>query len=203
MVKEYNADYRFKVCIIGAAGSGKTAMVDQYLDHEFHEQTKTTVGVDYRPCVFSINEYCVQLELWDTAGQETYQSIAKTYFRGAKGCILVFDITEQKSFDELSFWLGQFRQLADPNASIILVGNKADLEDQRQVTREAAEGYATSNMLDYLETSAVSGQNIGEVFDRIAHQLFNSAKEGKITTGPAVKVEKSHHNPEHYQTCVC
>ncbi|KAK8884209.1 hypothetical protein M9Y10_043315 [Tritrichomonas musculus] len=175
-------DYKFKICVIGSAGCGKTAMVDQLINGSFSEQTKTTVGVDYRPYQFTIKDYIVQLELWDTAGQETYKSVAKTYFRNACGCVLVFDTTEQASFNELTFWLQQFRQLADPNALILLVGNKVDLENKRQIQPDVAEQFAKDNMLSYLETSALTGQNIRETFERIAHGLFDLVKSGKLQT---------------------
>lgn len=202
MVKEYNADYRFKVCIIGAAGSGKTAMVDQLVNHEFHEETKTTVGVEYATLAFNVNDYTVQLEMWDTAGQEKYHSIAKTYFRNAKACVLVFDISEQKSFDELTLWLDMFRQLADPNAYIILVGNKADLEEQRQVQGTQAQEFAKENLLEYIETSSVTGQNIKETFEKIARILFDYAKEGKMETGPAIKKQQVHQT-DYDSGCKC
>lgn len=185
-----NPDYRFKVVVIGAAGSGKTAMVDQLLTGKFSEQTKTTIGVDYRPYRMDIKQNVCQLELWDTAGQETYKAVAKTYFRGAVGCILVFDLTSQASFDELQFWLSQFRLLADPNAVIVLVGNKADLEETRQVSSDAAEQFAKDHLLEYLETSAVTAQNIKESFERVSRQIFDSVQEGKLKISRAGEKQK-------------
>lgn len=173
-------DYRFKVVIIGAAGSGKTAMVDRLITDKYQENTKTTVGVDYRPYRIDINQFVVQLELWDTAGQEQYKAVAKTYFRDAVGCILVYDLTEQKSFDELQFWLSQFRQLANPNAFVLLVGNKSDLADKRQVNADIAEKFAKDNLMQYLETSAVTAANIKESFERLAHGVFDLVREGKV-----------------------
>ena len=173
-------DYRFKVCIIGSAGCGKTAMVDQLITKKFAEQTKTTVGVDYRPYQYTVHDFIVQLELWDTAGQEQYRAVAKTYFRNAVGCVLVFDTTDQASFNELSYWLQQFRQQSDPNGVILLVGNKVDLADKRQIQPDAAEQFAKDNLLKYIETSALTGQNINETFERVANELFQLARENKI-----------------------
>lgn len=173
-------DYRLKVCVIGSAGCGKTAIVDQLLTGEFNEQTKTTVGVDYRPYKISVSQNVVQLELWDTAGQETYKAVAKSYFRDAIGCVLVYDVTSQSSFNELQYWLTQFRQLANPNAVVFLVGNKIDLEDQRQISSDTAEQFAKDNLLQYLETSAVTSQNIKEVFDRLTRTMFDSIRMGTI-----------------------
>ncbi|OHT09584.1 Ras family protein [Tritrichomonas foetus] len=174
-------DYRLKVVVIGAAGSGKTAMVDQLLTGKYNEVTKTTVGVDYRPYKVNISQNIIQLELWDTAGQETYKSVAKSYFRDAVGCVLVFDLTSQASFNELQFWLTQFRQLANPNAVILLVGNKLDLVEKREISADTAEQFAKDNLLTYLETSAVTSHNIKESFDRVARAMFDNIRMGKIT----------------------
>ena len=185
------ADYKFKICIIGAASSGKTAIVERLISGEFNPDLKATVGVEYKPFRFDIGEYLCQLELWDTAGQEAYKAVAKSYFRQAVGCVLVFDLTEQKSFDELQFWLSQFRQLASPNAVILLAGNKADLEDRRQVSADVAEQFAKDNLLSYTETSALNGQNIMEIFQRLAKEIFDLVKSQKIfVDGTEHAVEK-------------
>lgn len=175
-------DYKFKICVIGSAGCGKSCMVDQLINKKLSDEVKPTVGVEYRPYQFTINDYIIQLELWDTAGQERYNAVTKTYFRSAVGCVLVYDTTQQSSFNELTFWLNQFRQFADPNAIIILVGNKIDLEDKREIQSDVAEQFAKDNMLTYVETSAVTGQNIRETFERVAHGLFDLVKSGKLQT---------------------
>ena len=183
-------DYKFKICVIGATSTGKTTIVDRLVSGEFNGNIKATVGVEYKPFRFAIGEYLCQLELWDTAGQETYKSIAKSYFRQAVGCILVFDLTKQSSFDELQYWLEQFRQLASPNAVILLVGNKADLEDQRQISTDTAEQFAHDNLLNYSETSAVNGKNILEVFQRLTKEIFDLVRAQKIFvdgTGHAIQ----------------
>jgi small GTP-binding protein len=183
MTQQGEPDYRFKVVVIGAAGSGKTAIVDQLITGQFSEETKTTIGVDYRPYRVTVRHNLVQLELWDTAGQETYKSVAKSYVRNSAGCLLVFDITNTNSFNELQFWLSQFRLLAESNAIVLLLGNKADRESERTVTHEAAEQFAKDHLLDYLETSALTAQNVKEAFERIARELFELAQEGKVQTG--------------------
>jgi small GTP-binding protein len=179
-VRQPDPDYRFKIVVIGAAGSGKTAMVDQLLTGEFQSATRTTVGVDYRSFRLDVKQNVIQLELWDTAGQETYRAVAKTYFRSALGCVLVFDTTSQTSFDELQFWLGQFRQLANPNALVLLAGNKIDLVDERQVSPEAAEQFAKDHLLEYFETSAATAQNIKETFEKVGRGIFELVQGGKL-----------------------
>lgn len=173
-------DYRFKVVVIGAPGSGKTALVDQLIEKKFNEKPKTTVGVDYRPYRVDVEEFVVQLELWDTAGQESYKAVAKTYFRDAVGCVLVYDVTSQHSFDELSFWLNQFRELADPKSVIILVGNKVDLESERVISQETGENYAKSSNMLYYETSAVTAQNVSTVFNTLGQNIFKLVRAGEM-----------------------
>ena len=180
-------DYRFKIVIIGAAGSGKTAMVERLITKGFSEKPKTTIGVEYSPFNLSINDFNIVLELWDTAGQENYKSVAKTYFRSALGCVLVYDITSQKSFEELTFWNSQFRELSDPKSFVLLVGNKSDLENDRQVSFEQAENYAKNNFIQYIETSAVNNQNIKETFERMGHEIFNRVRSGEISISKNTK----------------
>jgi small GTP-binding protein len=173
-------DYRFKVVVIGSSGSGKTAIVDRLLSDTFSSSTKVTVGVDYRPYRIDVKQNVVQLELWDTAGQERYKAIAKSYFRNSVGCVLVFDTTSQASFDDVQFWLSEFRMLADPNAFILMVGNKIDLENERQIRCDTAEIFAKDHLLEYLETSAVTSHNIKETFQRLATSVFDLVQNGKI-----------------------
>jgi small GTP-binding protein len=212
--RDPDPDYRFKVVLIGSAGSGKTTIVNQLLTGQFTPYTKTTVGVDYRPYRLDVKQNVIQLELWDTAGQEAYRAVAKTYFRGAVGCVLVFDTTSQESFDELSFWLGQFRQLGDPNAFALLAGNKIDLVGRRQVSSEAAEQFAADNLIDYLEASAATSQNIKETFERLARGILDGVMAGKLDIArekprkkgiarQAVTVDVTQPPERHSEACEC
>jgi Ras-related protein Rab-2A len=131
-----------------------------------------TVGVQYFTHVMTINGRPVKLMIWDTAGQERFYAIAKAYFRGAGGFILVFDITDRKSFESLPRWLRDARAEADPNCSILLVGNKTDLDPQRLVSREEGEAFAKSHDLQYIETSAAVNIGITNAFVRTATAIL-------------------------------
>jgi small GTP-binding protein len=131
----------------------------------------------------------IQLELWDTTGQETYKSVTRTYFRGSVGAILVFDITSEPSFDELQFWLTQFRSLADPNAFVLLVGNKIDREGDRRIDPDSAEQFARDHVLSYVETSARTAVNVKDVFERIARELVGLVQMEKLAR-PMPKPQK-------------
>ncbi|OAA76135.1 secretion related GTPase SrgD [Akanthomyces lecanii RCEF 1005] len=125
----------------------------------------------------------MKLSLWDTAGQETYKSVTRSYFRGASGALLVFDLSRRQTFDHVTDWLNDLRQIAEPDIVVVLVGNKADLtqeESRRQVTRKEAEEWARRNgILEYVETSAKSGENVENAFMRVAERIYQNIQAGK------------------------
>ncbi|KAH0800346.1 Ras family protein [Histomonas meleagridis] len=123
--------------------------------------------------------------IWDTAGQERFYTIAKAYFRSALGVVLVFDITDRKSFDQLPRWLRDARLEADPHCSVILVGNKCDLAAERVVSKEEAEDFARTHELSYVETSAADNICIEEVFMRTGSDLLRKVASGEINAGTA------------------
>ncbi|KAK4166181.1 P-loop containing nucleoside triphosphate hydrolase protein [Cladorrhinum sp. PSN259] len=129
----------------------------------------------------------MKLSLWDTAGQETYKSVTRSYFRGASGALLVFDLTRKSTFTHVTDWLNDLRQIAEPDIVVVLVGNKADLAEsapdgnnRREVTRAEAEEWARRNgVLEYVETSAKSGEGVEKAFMRVADRIFNNIQAGK------------------------
>lgn len=126
----------------------------------------------------------MKLSLWDTAGQETYKSVTRSYFRGASGALLVFDLSRKQTFQHVTDWLSDLRQIAEPDIVVILVGNKADLtqqeENKREVTKEEAEEWAKRNgVMEYVETSAKSGENVENAFMRVAERIFQNIQAGK------------------------
>ncbi|KAK7420157.1 hypothetical protein QQZ08_010513 [Neonectria magnoliae] len=126
----------------------------------------------------------MKLSLWDTAGQETYKSVTRSYFRGASGALLVFDLSRKQTFQHVTDWLNDLRQIAEPDIVVILVGNKADLTQQennkREVTREEAEEWASRNgVMEYVETSAKSGENVEKAFMRVAERIYQNIQAGK------------------------
>ena len=136
----------------------------------------------------------MKLSLWDTAGQETYKSVTRSYFRGASGALLVFDLSRKQTFEHVTDWLNDLRAIAEPDIVVILVGNKADLTEQnaaaengnegnnnkREVTRQEAEEWARKNgVLEYVETSAKSGENVEKAFMRVAERIYQNIQAGK------------------------
>ena len=133
----------------------------------------------------------MKLSLWDTAGQETYKSITRSYFRGASGALLVFDITRRSTFNSVTSWLHDLRQIAEDNIVVILVGNKSDLapsstisggdkKNQRQVTEEEAQEWCRQNkVMQYVETSAKSGENVERAFLEVSERIYQNIEAGK------------------------
>ena len=152
---------------------GKTCLMLQYADHTFSITFITTVGIDYKYKFLDIEnenreKKKIRLEIWDTAGQERFKAITTSYLRGAQGIMLVYDVTDRKSFDHVSAWLEQIRQYADTSVEKILVGNKVDVEGKRVVTKEEGEELAAKFGLCFFETSAKSNSGVDEAFYAIA-----------------------------------
>lgn len=187
---------QFKFIVIGCSGAGKTSILRRLVDNKFVKGTQSTVGIEYFTYVTTIEGRTVKMMIWDTAGQERFYTIAKAYFRSALGVVLVFDITDRKSFDQLPRWLRDARMEADPHCSVILVGNKSDLAASRNVSKEEAEEFARTHELQYIETSALDNVCIEETFVRTGVDLLRKVSSGQISPGtsapgggaPTVKV---------------
>ncbi|OHT16743.1 Ras-related protein Rab-4B [Tritrichomonas foetus] len=178
--------YSFKFIIIGSSGVGKTAILKRLVEDTFSNDSQSTIGVEFDSTMIDVDGQQVKLQIWDTAGQERFRSIAKAYFRNAVGVILVFDITERKTFDDVNMWLNDVHSLCDPTAVVLLIGNKSDLSANRVVTLAEAEQFAQHHQLNYLETSAMDGSNVREAFVKVATQIFRKGVKAppKTTVTP-------------------
>ncbi|KAK9768756.1 Ras- protein Rab-4B, variant 2 [Basidiobolus ranarum] len=139
-----------------------------------------TIGVEFGSRIVNIGEKAVKLQIWDTAGHERFRSVTKSYYRGAAGALLVYDITNKESYKTLIKWLSDVRNLAGPDIVIVLVGNKLDLEDNRQVRYLEASRFAQENELMFLEASALSGEGVEEVFMKCARSILTKIETGQI-----------------------
>jgi small GTP-binding protein len=171
----------FKIVVVGASGVGKTAIVNQLVNKTFKEEGQPTIGVEFKSYSCQADDETIKLQIWDTAGQERFRSVSKAYFRNALRAVLVFDLTNKTSFDELNIWINDLNTLCAPNAFIILVGNKADLSDERAVSEDEARESAKRYNLEYLETSAKNGANIAETFARLGKGILRQVRAGQIT----------------------
>jgi len=165
--KDY--DHLFKILVCGASGVGKSSLLLKYCDDQFSESYISTIGVDFKIKQIEVNNKICKLQIWDTAGQERFATIVSSYFRGAHGIILVYDIHDQQSFGELKNWLDNINHYAPQNIPIMLVGNKSDL--QRNVQIEDARNFAKSHGMEYCEISAKNGENLNNMFITFCEQL--------------------------------
>ena len=176
-------EYIFKLILIGNSGVGKSSILNRYMHQTFKESYKCTIGVDFLMKSLEINGKTVKLQLWDTAGQEKYKSMVSSYYRGANVALVVFDITNHNSFDSLPTWIENYYKNGPEQKNIILIGNKKDMVDERQVTQEEAGLFSETNNMIYFETSAKDGDNIDYVFTYAAEKLlefYSSQKEGDL-----------------------
>ena len=176
MADEENYDVLFKIVLIGDSFVGKTNIMSKYLMNEFHEDSKATVGVEFGAKKFDIEGKSVKAQIWDTAGQERYKSITTTYYKGAKGALIVYDITRKETFDSVDRWISELLNSGDKNMTMLLIGNKCDLDNQRQVTKEQGEEKAKAFKVAFLETSASSGENLDVAFEMIMKEVYSKCK---------------------------
>ncbi len=169
---EENYEVMFKVVLIGDMKVGKTNIVSRYIKNEFNKDSMSTIGVEFGSKELVIEGHNVKVQIWDTAGQEKYKSITNAYYKGAKGAFVVYDITNKNSFDNADNWLNNLRASADKKCSIILIGNKSDLEDKREVSIEQGEEKAKNSEIAFMETSALSGDNIDKAFEMMINEAY-------------------------------
>ncbi|KAJ6647374.1 Ras-related protein Rab-4B [Pseudolycoriella hygida] len=173
-------DYLFKFLIIGQAGTGKSCLLHHFIESKFKEDSSHTIGVEFGSRIVNVGGKSVKLQIWDTAGQERFRSVTRSYYRGAAGALLVYDSTSRESFNTLSNWLNDARKMASPQIVILLVGNKKDLEEARQVTFLEASTFAQENDLIFLETSAKTGDSVEEAFLKCSKTILAKIETGEL-----------------------
>ena len=165
-----------KVIIIGESGVGKTNIMSKYLKNQFMENSKATVGVEFGSKLFKYQGHKIKAQIWDTAGQEKYKAITGAYYKGSKGALVVYDITRKDTFATLEKWVNDLKVASDPKLTMLLIGNKSDLDDKREVSKDQGEEKAKSFECAFLETSALSGDNIDKAFELMVKEIFEKFK---------------------------
>ena len=176
-------EFIFKVVLAGESGVGKTNILKKYINNKFDEKIQSTIGVEYGEKKFNIEGHTVIAKIWDTSGMERFNSICDTYYKGAKGVFIVYDITNKLSFKSVEKWVNRIREVADKKSSFILVGNKSDLEKQREITEEKGKEKAHKIEAAFLETSALSGDNIEKAFEMMINEIYSKCHEEILAEG--------------------
>ena len=189
-VMEQTPDALFKIIIIGDSGVGKSCFLLQFTEGDFKEDHNVTIGVEYGAKVLSVSGKNIKLQIWDTAGQESFRAITRTFYRNANGVILMYDLTRAESFDSLMDWLKEVKQNSDPDVAIYLVGNMSDLADEeREVETERAERFVQENGLcGSIEASAKTANNVHLVFQKVAELLYQRQLDRDAKAAPRTEV---------------
>ncbi len=182
-------DHMFRYIIVGDMAVGKSCLLLQFTDHKFRHQHELTIGVEFGGKTIEVKGKNVKIQIWDTAGQEAFQAITRTYYKGAIGALLVYDITRKETFDHINKWLQEVKLNGSKDICCILIGNKKDLEENRQVKYEEGKKLAEENNLLFLETSAKTAENVQECFTISAEKILEQiTKTGVDPTAPSKNV---------------
>ena len=172
-MSEEDYDTIFKIVIVGDSGVGKTNLITRYLKNDFKPETKATIGVEFSDKKYIYKNKNIKIQIWDTAGQERYRSLTSMYYKGAKGAIFVYDISSKNSFENIDKWLIEMKKTADENIKIILIGNKCDLIDKREVKEDDGKIKAKDLNVPFMETSALNCINVEKAFNFLIEEIAN------------------------------
>ena len=202
----------FKIILVGDSGVGKTNILSRYVNNTFSESTKSTVGVELGCKIEEINDTRVKIQIWDTAGQERYKSITKSYYKGAKGALIVYDISRKESFLNVDKWIGDLKEFGEADLCILLVGNKCDLDNIRQVSIDEVSKKAEQYKIGFCETSALRSKNVDFAFKELIKLVSEKAcnkddkygnKTNVISTGVSLdtKIIAEEKRPKKSNSC--
>ena len=185
--QEIKEDFKLKIVIIGDSGVGKTNLLKRFVSNIFTENTKATVGVEFMTKSYKINKHIFKIELWDTAGQERYKSITAVYYKGAKGALIVYDTTSKPSFDDIDKWLNEIRDKCSNDIKLMIIGNKIDLKEFREVPNELAMNKAKELGIPLMETSALDATNVKEAFCDLLKEIYKDLKSKNKNFGDTLE----------------
>ncbi|KAI3680446.1 hypothetical protein L6452_35217 [Arctium lappa] len=184
-------DYLFKIVLIGDSAVGKSNLLARFARNEFNPNSKSTIGVEFQTQKIQINGKEVKAQIWDTAGQERFRAVTSAYYRGAVGALLVYDITRRRTFDNINRWLKELHTHCDMNVVTILVGNKSDLEDGREVSMDEGKSLAEAEGLFFMETSALDSSNVNRAFQMVVKEIYNIFSRKIMMQSEAIKKNDS------------
>ncbi|KAI4347255.1 hypothetical protein L6164_008081 [Bauhinia variegata] len=187
-----DCDYLFKAVLIGDSGVGKSNLLSRFAKDEFRLDSKPTIGVEFAYRNIKVADKIIKAQIWDTAGQERFRAITSSYYRGALGALLVYDITRRETYESVRKWLQELREFGSEHMVVVLVGNKCDLGQSREVEKEEGKGFAENERLFFMETSALQNVNVEEAFmqmiTKIHHQTGQKCLESKMNETTRINV---------------
>ena len=198
-------DTTCSILLLGDSCVGKTSLISRYANGIFKDEYIATVGLDFVSKQEIINDKNINVKLWDTAGQERYKALTPSYLRGADGVVLVFDVTNSETFDNLKFWLDSLKNNLGENNSflpVVINGNKIDIDD-RDISKDDANKFAQENNFKYFETSAKSGVGVDELFREIVNQILeNKEKTDEVKEErKSIKINENKGNNQKKKGC--
>ena len=177
---------QMKFILIGDSSVGKTSIVTRYSDGTFNDSFISTVGIDFKVKMIEINGVTIKLQIWDTAGQEHFRTITKSYYRGAHGILLIFDVSNRVTLNQTKIWMNSIKESADENVLVALVGNKIDLDSDRKISFQQGLDFAKENKLQFFEVSAKTGDGLNLLLDSCVSAIF----QNKISNPPKPEVQE-------------
>ena len=210
-------ELKLKLVLLGDSGVGKTNLISRYISNSFDENTRATIGVEFFCKNFRINKKrTIKVEIWDTAGQERYKAITSVYYKGAKGAFIVYDITSRKTFENIDKWIGEIKERTTDDVKLIIIGNKTDLNNEREVKSEEALIKYQDMDIPLIETSALEDTNVNEAFINLIKIVYKdiarkeieekkSISDNKISQGidlKSIDEEEINENKDSFSCCL-
>ena len=191
--KDY--EFIFKVLLLGNSNVGKSSLFLRFVDDIWNDTFVPTIGVDFKIKTFEIDQKKIKMQIWDTAGQERFKNIIASYYRGAHGILLIYDVTDKDSFKNLNNWLIEIEKNANKNVLKVLIGNKTDLEEKRIISYNQGKEFADTYGLKYVETSAKKNLNVLEAFETLGREIMAANVDKKVNMqkqNKKITVSKAH-----------
>jgi Ras-related protein Rab-2A len=175
-----NYNYLMKFILIGDSGVGKSTLLFQFIEDRFKAGIEPTIGIEFGTKIIEVGGKTVRLQIWDSAGQENYRSITRAYYRNTICTLLVYDVTSRKSFEDVKVWFDEARNFGNENMYFVLVGNKCELESNREVSASEGDKFSREHNMLFFETSAIQKINIDKAFSVVIEKILNDIKRGTI-----------------------